>query len=297
MDPSPLLNEIGLSRHDRLVIIHADDTGMCHASLRAYEELTRRGFISSASTMVPCSWFPSVASYCRENPKTDMGVHLTLTSEWNSYRWRPLSTTDPNSGIIDSEGYFFRTSEELQAKAEPDAVKLELQAQINRALSAGINITHVDTHMFSVAHPKFVRSYIELALQLRMPLLLPRMDEMSYHQLGFDNDLTSIATNMVHHLEDQGIPLVDFVTGLDLDKPQNRLKQAKKALSELPPGITHFIIHPAIDTLELRAIAPDWKSRVADFRTFMDEDLQKYISQIGLHVIGYQTLKDQIRSS
>jgi chitin disaccharide deacetylase len=296
MEPNPLLKKIGLSIHDRLVIIHADDTGMCQASLRAYEELTQRGFISSASTMVPCSWFPAVASFCRENPKTDMGVHLTLTSEWSNYRWSALSTTDPTSGIIDSEGYFFRTSEEVQAKAEPDAVNLELQAQINRALSAGINITHIDTHMFSIAHQKFVINYIELALKLRLPLLLPRMDEMSYHQLGFDHDLTSIATNMVHHLEDQGIPLVDFVTGLDLDKPQNRKKQAKKVLSELPPGITHFIIHPSIATPELRAIAPDWKSRVADFRTFMDEDLQKYISQIGLHLIGYQTLKDQISS-
>jgi len=225
-----------------------------------------------------------------------MGVHLTLTSEWDSYRWSPLSTTDPGSGIIDSEGYFFRTSEQVQAKGEPDAVRLELQAQIYTAFSADINITHVDTHMFSVAHLKFVMSYIELAVQFHLPLLLPRMDEMRYQQLGFDENIASVASKMVHYLEDQGIPLVDFVTGLDLDKPLNRKRQAKKALSELPPGITHFIIHPAVDTPELRAIAPDWKSRVADFRTFMDNDLQKYISQLGLHVIGYQSLKDQIRS-
>jgi hypothetical protein len=103
-----------------------------------------------------------------------------------------------------------------------------------------------------------------------------------------------MAASYVNYIEEQGIPMIDYVSGLYLDQHQNRLEQAKKALSVLPAGISHFIIHPSKDTPELRAITPDWQCRVADYNTFLEEDLRKYINDIGLHVIGYQSLKNLI---
>src|SRR4030043_269782 len=151
MEPNPILKKLGFANNDRLVIIHTDDIGMCHASVQAYSELVDFGLISSAATMVPCSWFPQVALFCRQNAKVDMGVHLTLTSEWNTYRWSPISTHRLESGLIDSEGYFHRRSEDVQTSGDPEAVQIELQAQLDRAISAGISITHLDTHMLTVA--------------------------------------------------------------------------------------------------------------------------------------------------
>ena len=274
METNPVLHKLGFSESDRLVIIHTDDIGMCHASIQAYSELLEYGLISSGATMVPCSWFPMVASLCRKNPNADMGIHLTLTSEWDNYRWSPISTHDPNSGLIDSEGYFFRSSEEAQDHGSVEAVGDELRYQIDRAISAGIHITHLDTHMNTVAHPKYVTSYIQLAIKHKLPFLFPRMDKFGFQALGLDQDTASIAASFVHTLEEQGIPLVDFVSGLYLDQPINRLEQAKKALDALPAGITHFIIHPSKDTPELRAIAPDWECRVADYQTFMNDKLR-----------------------
>lgn len=292
MNPNPVLKILGFSNDDRLVIIHTDDIGMCHASIQAYSELVGFRLISSGATMVPCSWFPQVVKFCRQNPKVDMGIHLTLTSEWNNYRWSPVSTHRIDSGMIDDEGYFYQTSDEIQSNGDPEAVQTELQTQLDRALSAGIEVTHLDTHMNAVAHPKFVNSYVQLAIQHRLPFLFPRQDEAGFRKLGMDAEIASIAANYVGYLEDQGIPLVDHAAGLELDKPFNRLDQAKQAMNELPSGITHFIIHPSIETPELMAITPDWQSRVADYQTFMDERLQQHIDNIGVQIIGYKTLKE-----
>ena len=109
MAPNPVLKKLGLSDEARVVIFHADDIGMCQASLAAYADLVGVGLISAASTMVPCPWFPATAAFCRANPdRVDMGVHITLTSEWADYRWGPTSTCDPTSGLLDADGYMHR---------------------------------------------------------------------------------------------------------------------------------------------------------------------------------------------
>jgi len=292
MKPNPILKKLGFSNEDRLVILHTDDIGMCHASIQAYSELFDYGLISSGATMVPCSWFPQVAAFCRQHPKVDMGVHLTLTSEWDNYRWSPVSTRHIDSGMIDTEGYFFRSAEETQSYGNPEAIQTELQTQLERAISAGIEVTHLDTHMNTVAHPKFLNGYLQLAIRHRLPILFPRQDEAGFRRLGMDPEIASIAASFVNYLEEKGIPLVDHAAGLDLDKPIERLEQAKQAMSDLPSGITHFITHPSIETSELKAITPDWQSRVADYKTFMDEKLRQHIDNIGVQIIGYKTLKE-----
>lgn len=271
MEPNPVLQQLGYDDNARLVIIHADDVGMCHATLPAYADLSTKGLVSSAAVMVPCAWFPSVAAYCREHPEADMGVHLTLTCEWDVYRWGPISTGDPASGLIDSEGYFYRTTPDAQNHADPVAAQVEMNAQIDRAVAAGIQATHIDTHMGTVAHPKLAPAYIAAAVSRRVIAFAPRSSELT----GGIN----------------GMPLVDHYTmmPLDGDKP---LELAKEKLAAVQPGITHFIIHPAVDTPELRAIAPDWRARVADYELFMSADLRQFIADQNIHIIGYRALQN-----
>ncbi|WP_428776649.1 ChbG/HpnK family deacetylase, partial [Vibrio sp.] len=131
MTANPLLKKLGLSDNDRVVIFHADDIGMCHASYAAYVELVDNGLFSSAATMVPCGWFPATAVYCRTHQEThphiDMGVHMTFTSEWDDLRWGPISMRDKASGLMDEEGFFFRSSAGFQGSAQLEAVKTEMQ--------------------------------------------------------------------------------------------------------------------------------------------------------------------------
>jgi len=293
MQPNPLLQKLGLTRHDRAVILHADDVGMCQASLAAYAELLEAGLISAASTMVPCPWFPATAALCRGRPtdQVDMGVHVTLTSEWEGYRWGPISSCGASSGLIDEAGYLHATSAAVQEKADPAAVRREIEAQVERALAAGIDVTHLDTHMGSVLHPRLVDTYVQVALQRRIPPLLMRLDEAGFREMGVDRDSAALFAQMMRVLEAQGLPLMDHLRLMSLDEPADRVEQVKHVLQALPAGISYLIVHPARDTPELRAIAPDWRCRVADLYAFTCDALRAFVEQSGIHVIGWRVLR------
>lgn len=292
MGPNPVLKKLGLGGSDRVAIIHTDDIGMCLASVNASIDLNQVGIISSGAIMVPCPWFLHAAQFARDHPKADYGVHLDLTSEWKTYRWGPISTRDLKSGMIDEEGYFYHRSEEVQEHGDQAAVELELAAQIERLINAGVVPTHIDTHMGSVAHPKFMQSYIGLGMKYGFPSMIFRFGEDEWRSNGLDANTAQVAAGMMQQLEASGLPLLDALGGMPLDTDENRLERTKKMLSDLKPGITHFIIHPSKDTPELRAITPDWKCRVADYQDFMNEELRKHIKQIGLYIIGYRELKN-----
>lgn len=297
MQPNPALKKLGLADNDRAVIIHVDDVGMCEATLSAFDDLMDFGLISSAAVMVPCPWFPQTAAYCRKHPEVDVGVHVTLTSEWDGYRWGPISTRDFASGLMDDEGYFYRRQPPVQEKANEDAARAEMKAQIDRALAAGIDATHMDSHMGTVAHEKFLPAYVELATEYRLPpTILFRGDKVGFRSRGLGDALATMAADASASSEANGVPLLDHEYGLPLDKPEDRLGQAKRAFENLQPGITHFYIHAAKDTPELRAIAPDWESRVADYETFLSAELREFIRNQGIHVIGNRVLRDLMRA-
>lgn len=295
MKPNPVLRKIGLADQDRAVIIHIDDLGSCQAANSAYADLVDFGLISSAAIMVPCPWFPQAAAYCRENPEVDMGVHLTLTSEWDEYRWGPVSTRDTATGLIDDEGYFYRRQPPVHANADPEAVYIELKTQVERALAAGIDPTHMDGHMGTIMHDKFIPVYVRLALEYRLPpSILIRSDADAYRSIGIDGEM---AVKAINDLESQGVPLLDHVTGMPLDKPENRLETAKQLFEGLPIGITHLYLHPCQDTPELRATMPDWKDRVGDYEVFQNEELRQFIKDQGIHIIGNRVLRDLMRTA
>jgi predicted glycoside hydrolase/deacetylase ChbG (UPF0249 family) len=137
-----------------------------------------------------------------------MGVHTTLTSEWTGYRWGLISTRDPASGMIDDEGSFHRSAQPVQEKVNPEAVQAELQEQFTRALAAGIDITHIDTHMGAIGHPKFISAYIQLGLQYQIPMMVPRMDEAGYQTLGMDAATALYAVQLINNFS--GIQVIGY---------------------------------------------------------------------------------------
>lgn len=293
MNPNPLLKKLGFSNSDRVVIIHADDLGMCQSTITACEDLFQKNGITSAAIMVPCPWFLSAVDLTKKLNHFDLGVHLTLTSEWKHYRWRPLSTVDIRSGLIDPQGYFHKTSGDVFQNADPTFVKQEINTQIERAITEGIVPTHIDTHMGSVAHPKFMFDYIQAAITRKIPAMVFRFSKTEWMGLGLDENSAAMIERYLADLEGNGFPLIDHLRSMPLDQPNDRLETAKHIFKNLPGGITHFIIHPASDTEELRAITPDWESRVGDYQLFMKEDIHKFLRNEGIHLIGYNEIKKQ----
>ena len=297
--PNPLLHKLGFADDDCVVIFHADDVGMCQATLTAYIELAASGLLSSAAAMVPAPWFPAAASFCRQQQPTgkiDMGVHLTLTSEWDAFRWRPMSTCDPASGLLDDEGYFHRLAAPVQAGGDLSAIRREMACQVERALAAGVDVTHVDSHMFTNYHPKLLPAYFSLAFRYQLPALMVRGDEQLGHLDASDPETVAALAQLVRAAEAQGLPLVDDVLVMPLFVVEDRLRYATRLLEELPAGITCFVIHPAADTPELRAMAPDWQARVGDFELFRSEAWHEAIRRAGIQVIGFRHLRDLMRT-
>jgi predicted glycoside hydrolase/deacetylase ChbG (UPF0249 family) len=295
MTSNPFLKKLGYSESDRLVIIHTDDIGMCHASVQAFQDLWAFGTVTSGAVMVPCPWFPAVAKMCRENPGMDMGVHATLNAEWENYRWGPLSTRDPASGLLDADSYFHKWQPAVYENAKPEAVELEVNAQIERALAVGIDVTHVDSHMGTIMNPKFIQSYIQAAASRLLPNMVPGMDSNLMDVIRLSADERQLYEPILQQFEKLGIPMVDGLLFMPLDQPTGQMETAKDLLGNLPEGITHFILHPSIDTAELRSIAPDWESRVANYNVFMSDELKMFLEREDFKLIGYRQVRDAMR--
>jgi len=298
MSSNPFLQKLGFSATDRLVIIHTDDIGMCHASVQAFRDLWAFSTITSGATMVPCPWFPAVAQMCRENPEIDMGVHATLNAEWESYRWGPVSTRESDSGLMDDAGYFHQWHQAVYDQAKPEEVEKEINAQIERAVAAGINITHVDSHMGTIMSPLFIQSYIQAASSRLLPSMLPRLNAKGIEMMGVGEPERMLYLPIMQMLESMGVPMLDGLLSMPLHEPNEstQMETAEELLGSLPEGITHFVLHPSIDTPELRAIAADWESRVANYNVFMSDRLKKFIESEDFKLIGYRHIRDVMRN-
>lgn len=308
MRPNPLLRSLGLADTDRVVLIHTDDIGMCHASLSAYMDLVHPDGSDRAdgsdrltfagSTMTPCPWFPATAQFCVENADlVDMGVHITLNAEWRGrYRWGPVAPWTPDDGLVDTDGYLSAATEETQARARPEAVRREIAAQVQRALNAGIDVTHIDTHMGTVFHPEFLESYVQIALEHRIPPFLVRATPEILAAQGIEGPMAENLAAHVDILEAQGLPMFDDVRSARFTTIDDHLAQMKHTLSTLRPGLTYFITHPSRETPELQAIIPEhWRERVADYQVLMSEELRHFIDDQGIVAIGWRALRDRFR--
>ena len=295
MNPNPYLKKLGYDNNDRLVIIHTDDIGMCQASVQAFRDLWSVGGVTSGAVMVPCPWFPATAQMCRENPDMDMGVHATLNAEWSNYRWAPVSDVGAGSGLRDEAGYFHDDPDNTSKLASVEDVEKEVHAQIEKALQAGIDVTHVDSHMGAIMHPKFIQTYIQAAGGKALPNMLPRLDAMGIEVMGISEADRVAYAPIMEMLEGIGVPTLNGIMSMPLDQPDGQMEIAKTLLGNLPEGITHFILHPSIDTPELRAIAPDWESRVSNYNTFMSDELKKFIESEDIKPIGYRAIREAMR--
>lgn len=292
---NPFLKTLGFGPDDRVAIVHADDIGAYQASLPAIEELFAAGLVSSCATMVPCPWFPAVAAWARRAPDADIGVHATLNAEFAACRWGPISTRDPASGLLDDEGYLPYTTAALAA-ADPTAVAIEHRAQLDRALAAGIDVTHIDSHMGTLFAPAFLPGYMAAGAAARVPNLVPRLDAASGLGRALVGAMADAWPAFQHEVEGQGLPLVDHVTVMPLDRHEGRVADAKALFDTLPAGLSYVILHPALDTPELRAAASrDWRARAADHAAFCSPELRAHVRNIGVQVIGWRTVRDAMR--
>jgi len=295
MNSPKLIEKLGFETTDKVVILHIDDVGFSHASNLASFECLDFGVASCGSVIVPAPWFLETASICKKNPSYDIGVHITLTCEYDLYRWRALSSVDPKTGLLDSERSLWRTAEEAIGKINAKAAEVEMRTQVQMAIDNGIDVTHIDTHMGTVMAPKFLPSYLKVAREFNVPAFLPRVSRQDLEDRGL-GALADFYLKLLANMENSGTPLIDnLITETMRDSP-NKTEFYCKMFKEIKPGITHFLFHPAKMSVELNAIVPETaKLRDLDYQAFTDPKLKECVKELDLKIIGYREIREVLR--
>jgi chitin disaccharide deacetylase len=281
----------------RTLVLHIDDVGMCHGANVAFLELARSGGVTCGSIMVPCPWFREIAGAAAQDPSLDLGVHLTLTSEWPQYRWGPLSTHSRASGLLDAQGYFPRNCLDLRERLNVEAAEIEFRTQIDRALEADIDVTHLDTHMGAALVPELVDIYVRLGLEYRLPVLLPR-DVKSYTGVLRMGDIApGIHERIVAQLDARGLPILDRFR-MTPEPPGPDVESTYRTMIEtLPTGATFFALHCNAPG-DIEAIVPPrahW--RTDEYRLFGSGAPMRWMAEAGIRAIGMREIRTLWRAA
>ncbi|WP_373973792.1 ChbG/HpnK family deacetylase [Chitinibacter sp. SCUT-21] len=293
-----LQQRLGFAASDRVLIVHADDIGMCEATVSAWRELHGVSNMTSASAMAPCPWFPAAVEAAREaGESADMGLHLTLNCEWRDhYRWGPLTGTNTPSGLYDQSGYLHPLASDTYQNANFELAYQELAAQMQRAQSLGLALSHLDTHMMTALHPDLFQHVLTLSEQTQLPVLVPHYHDAQTlaNESHMPLELCQRTSAQINTAAAQIQP-IDAWACLPFGQylsDEERLGWASHVLKYYftAPGVYCLIGHPANDTPELRAIAADWPTRVADRRLFGSAAFGAVIQQEGFKLIGMKAL-------
>jgi predicted glycoside hydrolase/deacetylase ChbG (UPF0249 family) len=262
-----------------LLIVACDDLGLCHASnVGAYDAL-RSGMATTAGLMVPCPWSREAAANYRGE---DVGVHLTLNAEYDLYRWGPI-TQAPS--LLDGDGGFPRTLDDLWDHADVEEVRRECRAQIERAILWGFDVSHLSSHLGALEfRPEFFDVALELAVEFRLPL---RLSSQSVER--------SVGFPFRRLAAEEGVCAPDYLV-------RSRARPGRVALDRLlgdiSPGVTEVVFRPAVDTAELRALAPDWASLVDDYDVVtVGQSLRALAARAGVTLIGYREIRQLQRAT
>ena len=274
--------KLGYNASDRILIINNDDAGMSHSSNIGTFEGFEKGVITSSTIMVPCPWFSEIVEYAKANPKRDFGIHLTLTSEWKYYRWTGIAPKESVKGLYDPNGYLWGSIEDVYKHATPKHALIEGRAQIQRALDAGINITHIDSHMGTYQlNPEYMKVYFQLASEFNLPLRMASQKTME--KFGFGNLRKEYA--------EKGLVFTDFFI---YDELQN-YKEVKSfwtdIVKNLKPGVTELYIHASKMSDELKSITYSSKTRAEEAELFTyDKEFKELLEKENIKLISYRPL-------
>ncbi|MGH9082893.1 MAG: polysaccharide deacetylase family protein [Acidimicrobiales bacterium] len=267
-----LAERLGYGAEAKLLVVTADNLGLCHSSNVGVYESLRTGLVTGASLMVPCPWAREAAARYRGE---DVGVQLTLNAEWDLYRWGPI-TLSPS--LLGGDGGFPHTVQDVWDHADLDEARRECRAQIERAILWGFDVSHLDTHLGTLQYrPEFFDIYLDLAIEFGLPVHVAGLP--AENRLGFPARALA---------EEAGAVFADHV--LPVTGPTRSMLAT--LLGRLQPGVTELHLRPAVDSAELRAVATDWEARVDDHRLVCEDGaLHKALEEAGVTLLGYRPLR------
>jgi len=295
-EPAASLNErLGYPPDAKLLIVHNDDAGVAHSVNTAAFKALESGLVTSTSLMAPCPWIHEVAAYAKKNPQADIGVHLTLTCEWDNYRWKPVAGKSRVPSLMDPEGYFNKIQNAM-AVIDAGQAEIEMRQQVELARAVGIEPTHIDSHQLIVLfRPDLFEAYLQLGRETGIPVLLsPGLFEFGRAHLG------EAAPDWESFLKPEDILIDNVVSITPWDAAEGWPAFYQKTIKNLKPGVTELIVHVGIDGDEMMGIAGDvdfgssWRQKELDYIT--SDEFRELLKEENVKLIGWKEIAELYRS-
>ena len=283
---SDVLMMLGYKPDDKLLIIHADDLGLAHSVNVASIEAIENGAITSASIMVPCPWFGHIAQYAADHPEYCWGIHLTLTAEWEHYKWDGVSSSNEIQSILNDRTLMYPSVAEVVTHYKIDEVTKELRAQVDRAQMFGISLSHLDSHMGTLfSNEELFKAYLQLGNEYELPILLP------YNRVPKEWNIDEL-------IGPYQVPVNQVVMlGSRVDSWSEAYDQF---ITQMVPGLNEMIIHLGKDSPELQEVMVDhidfgatWRQN--DLDNVMSDHFKEMLKKNNIHLISWREIRDAIR--
>ncbi|OMF38312.1 hypothetical protein BK133_01940 [Paenibacillus sp. FSL H8-0548] len=294
-----LAKALGYEEGEKLLLINADDYGLCHSVNSGIQQLLLDQIVSSATIMMPCGWAREAALWSARHPQLDVGVHFTFTSEWDLYRWGPVNRKQNTDSLVTNENYFPRECKTFEQQADPEQVKMELIAQIEMALAMGMKPTHADNHMGSLYGLATGRNFLSIVLDVcasyGLPFRLPRYLLEENGQIA-PPELAEQAKQLAQLADSKGVVILDYLVGLPFQLQEGETFDSLKAnmqqlLQSLHPGVTELIIHPSLVTDELNAFHAQPLKRGMELELFRNAEIKQTLQDEGIRMIRWRELQ------
>ena len=282
-----LVQKLGYTEKDKLLIIHADDIGLSHSENLATIQSMTAGVVNSTSIMMPCAWSTEVGELVRDYPHLDIGVLITLTNEWFTYKWSPISDA---KGLRNDQGFMYADCASVAESASPEDVEKEIRAQIEAALAIGLKPTHLDSHMGCVffGRPEYLASYLKLAQEYQLPAMVsPEMV----------SGIIKANPALFDFVDVDNLPIINYIHSAS-PAAYDQMGMAgyySDLLSNLQAGITVLLIHVAYDDEEMKGVTvrhPYWNSpwRQADFDYFTSQKAKELIKSNDIKLVTWREI-------
>tara|TARA_R110002049_G_scaffold50743_2_gene144262 strand:+ start:12554 stop:13537 length:984 start_codon:yes stop_codon:yes gene_type:complete len=289
--------KLGWPAGKKVIMLHADDIGMCpEANIAAKEQLTK-GQIQSAAVMIPCPNAEEFINWAKENPAMDIGLHLTLTSEWKKHRWGPITPDAEVPGLLDPEDKLWRSVPEVVQHASAEEVEKEIRAQIEQSIAWGYRPDHIDTHMGTLfGDPSYVKVYMKVAQEYGIPANIIDISVPAvlaeFRAKGYPMDYSVVKMS-----EDYTLPKLDFFTSAPkADTYEEKVESFKTLIKSLQPGLTEIIFHPSVDTDNLKDITGSWQQRVWESQIFADPELINFFKAEGIIFTNWKEIMSRFNT-
>lgn len=284
-------DKLGFPVSKKVLLLHIDDAGMCPEANSATERYIENGNLSSAAVMMPCQGAKSLIEWAKDHPLADIGVHLTLTSEWKNYRWGPLTDAAKVPGLVDPDGKFYHDVPEVVMHASAKEVETEIRAQIDKAIEWGHKPTHIDTHMGTLyGSAEYVRVFLKVAQEYHIPANIIDLSNPvvagKFKQAGYPIDDVVIS-----NVEEYRLPKLDNFTSV----PEGSTYEEKrtnffKLVKSLDAGLTEIIFHPAVLTNNLKTITGTWQQRVWEGELFADPLVHQFFKDEEIIITNWKDI-------